>query len=175
MHCSLVTPLSSSPSSLTKHLFVLLCSSLAARLQPSSLFRRHLSSNCSSVPLQPFRGLIRCRAMGVTWKTPEQTEFLEGLISTYFRFSEGGKLKDFWIVVTKDWFERFPLGDPSNESIAKEGTRDKAIAAAKAKKLKVSEIGMTFCPHNLNSHTADQTLLREHSRHRVEWSPEPTP
>ena len=174
MHYSLVTSSPCSPLPLPRSPST--CSSCCALLL--LLICNHhpfLSSNCSSIPLQLFHSLIRCRTMGVTWKTPEQTEFLEGLISIYFRFSKGGKLKDFWIVVTKDWFECFPLGDPSNELIVKEGTWDRAIAAAKAKKLKVSEIRNTFCPHNLNSDTADQTLLCKHSRHWVEWLPEPTP
>ena len=78
--------------------------------------------------------------MGNTWKTVEQTAFLEGHTARYFHSVDAGNLKDFWAKLATEWFEQFPLEPPSSELIEKEGTKEKAISAAKAKKLKVSGV-----------------------------------
>ena len=77
--------------------------------------------------------------MGLTWKTPEQTAFLRGLVPSYHREVDIGKRKEFWVETFKAWFERFPLEDPSPEAVQKAGSEDKATEEAKAKKIKVSE------------------------------------
>ena len=83
--------------------------------------------------------------MGVTWRTPEQSAFLEGYIATYLRSVGEEKEKEFWAEVTKAWFERFPLDEPSTESI-QEGSDDKATAKARTKRIKVSKTTNNLYP-----------------------------
>lgn len=69
------------------------------------------------------------------------------------RFDEG-KLQEFWSELFKEWFERYPLGDPSTELVEKEGSLEKAIAHMRAKKVQVSGLGLTYL--NMSSFSKQQ-------------------
>lgn len=77
--------------------------------------------------------------MPTTWRTPQQTTFLQGYVTTYLHRVGEGKTKAFWAEVTEAWFKRFPLEKPSAESIKKEGTEEKAAIVARVRRIKVSK------------------------------------
>lgn len=82
--------------------------------------------------------------MGVTWRTPEQTAFLQELVPRYHRTIEEKKWKEFWTETFNTWFQRFPLESLSPDVIEKEGSEEKAIEQAKAKRVKVSKARNQF-------------------------------
>jgi hypothetical protein len=45
------------------------------------------------------------------WTTPEQTAFLESNIVEFLRAQTEGKLKRFWSILEKDWFDRWSERD----------------------------------------------------------------
>ena len=79
-----------------------------------------------------------CMAMPVSWKTPEHRKFLKELVPAYQRSSVEGTRKEFWKAMAKSWFERFPLEPPSAAKVAEAETVEKALEAARLKKIKVS-------------------------------------
>ena len=81
--------------------------------------------------------------MCTSWATTEQTTLLEGRLATYFRNAEEGKLKGFWAKLIDEWFEWFPLGEPSPELVSKLGA-EKASSTARARKIKVGKTQSFF-------------------------------
>ena len=77
--------------------------------------------------------------MGKTWKTPEQSEFLQALVPKYLRDTDGGKRKEFWEETFEAWFERFPLAHPSPDATTNTVSEQLAVKKAKANKIRVSE------------------------------------
>jgi hypothetical protein len=76
--------------------------------------------------------------MPVSWKTPEHREFLKELVPAYQRSGVEGTRKGFWEAMARSWFERFPLEPPSAAEVAGAETVEKALEAARLKKIKVS-------------------------------------
>jgi len=83
-------------------------------------------------------GVSTYTVMVTTWKTPEQTYFLQGFILAYVRSGEENR-KEFWVEVLEAWFQCFPIGTLPTDVINKAGSEDKALDQAKVKKVRVSE------------------------------------
>lgn len=77
--------------------------------------------------------------MPSTWRDDRHTAFLTEQIPAYLQSGRNATRKQFWDDTMKAWFERFPLDEPSTELIAKAGTKEKAIEAARVSKIKVGE------------------------------------
>lgn len=93
-----------------------------------------------SYPLQRLNVISSppCTAMPVSWKTLEHREFLKELVPAYQRSGAEGTRKEFWEAMAKSWFKRFPLEPPSAAEVAEAETAEKALEAARLKKIKVS-------------------------------------
>lgn len=73
-----------------------------------------------------------------TWQTEEQRKFFEENLTSYVHSVEEGTTKYFWSDAVDEWFERWPLSDPSQELIEKEGSEEAARKVSKTKKIEVS-------------------------------------
>lgn len=64
--------------------------------------------------------------MGATWQTAAHRAFIEDNLESFTRHSTDGTTKVFWPPLLKQWFERWPLPEPTPELIEKEGGVEKA-------------------------------------------------
>jgi hypothetical protein len=55
------------------------------------------------------------------WTSPEQTTFLESNIADFLRAQSEGKLKRFWSVLEKEWFDRWSERDRLYPGSSSEG------------------------------------------------------
>lgn len=78
--------------------------------------------------------------MGKTWQSDDHKAFFDEYSTLYDSKHDEGKLKEFWPVVIEEWFKRWPLSDPPEELVAKEGVVEKACKVWKARKIEVSII-----------------------------------
>jgi hypothetical protein len=79
--------------------------------------------------------------MGHSWKTPDQKLFIEGYIPLYVQHLAGGTLKTkFWPNFFKEWFEAWPLPEPTPEVIEEKGSVERASQSSRSSKVGVSTI-----------------------------------
>ena len=77
--------------------------------------------------------------MGSSWQTQDHKDFSDEHLASYCSNRDEGTLKDkFWPTITKEWFKRWPLSEPSAQYIKKKGTIEKARKAWEEKKVNVS-------------------------------------
>lgn len=73
------------------------------------------------------------------WRNDKYDAFLMPLVQEYQQSHSDGKLKEFWTATFEAWFKLFPPKEPSADDIAKAGSRNKAVNAAREGMEKVSE------------------------------------
>jgi len=78
--------------------------------------------------------------MRVSWRTPDQNAFIERRLPSYNQHSAAKTLKaGFWPGLISQWFERWPLPEPTPAAIEKcEGSIERARKVARRKKINVS-------------------------------------
>lgn len=75
--------------------------------------------------------------MGNSWQSLDQRAFFNKHLASYIRSVDEGSLrKSFWPKITEEWFETWPLPEPSANAIEKEGL-EKAQKTLKTKKVEV--------------------------------------
>ena len=81
--------------------------------------------------------------MGARQHSDEQQVFVEGYFPSYSKHLADGTLKtDFWPTFFADWFEAWPLPEPSAEVVEKEGSLQMAKKSELAKKVAVSAVSL---------------------------------
>ena len=99
--------------------------------------------------------------MGNSWQTEDQKAFFNEHLPSFTRSSDEGSLKKFWLMVTKEWFECWPVSEPSPEFIEEKGTVEKARKALKTRKTEVSIAQSCSFSTLTYSSTADKAHLQE--------------
>ena len=77
--------------------------------------------------------------MGASWQTDEHRAFFSDNLPSYSHHLENDTLNSiFWPDLEKLWFEKWPVPEPTAESIENEGDLEKARKAERAKQFAVS-------------------------------------
>ena len=76
--------------------------------------------------------------MGKSWQSDDHKSFIIKHLTLYDRKNEEEKLKEFWPMILEEWFKRWPLSEPPEKLVTKEGTIEKARKAWKHSRTEVS-------------------------------------
>ena len=103
--------------------------------------------------------------MRVSWRTPDQNAFIERRLPSYNQHSAAKTLKaGFWPGLISQWFERWPLPEPTPAAIEKcEGSIERARKVARRKKINVSttrvgHVGLNLLHLCSNSNVSSKRL-----------------
>ena len=99
--------------------------------------------------------------MGVSWQTPDQKAFIDNHIPSYIQHLADGTVKStFWPGFFDEWFEAWPLPEPSSDQVEEKGGTEKAAKEGRIKKIGVSTIYPLMIRLVLTIHAATEAHLQ---------------